>query len=39
MSNPFGIEVYISKRMPRSEKALYLAAVLSLIVLANVLRS
>jgi cell division protein FtsL len=37
--NPFGIQAYRSKRMPRSEKALYLAAVIALIVLANVLRS
>lgn len=37
--NPFGIQAYRSKRMPRSEKALYLAVVIALIVLANVLRS
>lgn len=37
--NPFGIQVYHSKRMPRSEKALYAAAVVAGIVLAIVLRS
>lgn len=31
--NPFGIEVYRSKRMPRSEVALYIVAVLALIVI------
>ena len=31
--NPFGIQVYHSKRMPRSEKALYAVAVLALIVI------
>ena len=30
--NPFGIEVYHSKRMPRSEKALYVVAVLAVLV-------
>jgi len=30
--NPFGIEYYRSKRMPRSEKALYAVAVIALFV-------
>jgi cell division protein FtsL len=37
--NPFGIQAYRSKRMPRSEKALYLVSILAVIVLATVLRS
>lgn len=37
--NPFGIESYRSRRMPRSEKALYAVAILAVIVLATVLRS
>ena len=37
--NPFGIQAYRSKRMPRAEKALYLASILAVIVLAIVLRS
>jgi hypothetical protein len=31
--NPFGIECYRSKRMPRSEVALYIVAILALIVI------
>ena len=31
--NPFGIECYRSKRMPRAEKALYIVAVLAFIVI------
>ena len=31
--NPFGIQAYRSKRMPRSEKALYLVAVLAVVVI------
>lgn len=31
--NLFGIEVYHSKRMPRSEIALYIVAILALIVI------
>ena len=31
--NPFGIECYRSKRMPRSEKAMYIVAVLGMVVI------
>jgi hypothetical protein len=31
--NPFGIECYRSKRMPRSEVSLYIVAILALIVI------
>jgi hypothetical protein len=37
--NPFGIQVYHSKRMPRSEVVLYIVAVIAMVVLATVLRS
>jgi hypothetical protein len=37
--NPFGIQAYRSKRMPRSEVALYIVAVIAMVVLATVLRS
>jgi hypothetical protein len=30
--NPFGIECYRSKRMPRSEKAMYAVAILAVFV-------
>ena len=30
--NPFGIEVYHSKRIPRAEKALYIVAVIAAVV-------
>lgn len=36
--NPFGIQVYHSKRMPRSEKALYVVAAIALVVLYFILR-
>ena len=35
--NPFGIQAYRSKRMPRAEKALYIVAVIAMVVLATVL--
>ena len=31
--NPFGIEVYHSKRMPRAEVALYIVAVIAVAVI------
>jgi hypothetical protein len=31
--NPFGIQAYRSKRMPRSEKCLYIVAVLAMVVI------
>lgn len=31
--NPFGIECYRSKRMPRAEKAMYVVAVIATVVL------
>jgi hypothetical protein len=31
--NPFGIQAYRSKRMPRSEKALYCIAVIAMVVI------